>query len=197
MQKPEPLPTTLNTSTLRPQVNLRSRKGQVMLHTAEHGDCANEYPGQELLSIGQVSDRTGVARSALHYYEEIGLIAATRTAGNQRRFPRHLLRRISLITVGSKLGIPLSDIKRALAPVPMGKIPTESDWLRATEEWKKVLEARRRAIEELEDRLMGCIGCGCLSMQACSLLNPEDRLAHEGAGARRLETPGAVANESE
>ncbi|MGH3651453.1 redox-sensitive transcriptional activator SoxR [Glutamicibacter sp.] len=166
-----------------------------MLHTAEHDDCEKGYPGQELLSIGQVSDRTGVARSALHYYEEIGLIASTRTAGNQRRYPRHLLRRISLITVGSKLGIPLSGIKRALAPVPMGKIPEEKDWLRATEEWKKVLEARRRAIEELEDRLMGCIGCGCLSMQACSLLNPEDLLALEGAGARRLEAPGDVADQ--
>ena len=197
MQKPGPLPTTLNTSTLRPQVNLRSRMGVVMLHTAEQGNCENEYPEQELLSIGQVSDRTGVARSALHYYEEIGLIASPRTAGNQRRYPRHLLRRITLITVGSKLGIPLSDIKRALEPVPMGKIPTENDWLRATDEWMKVLEARRRAIEELENRLMGCIGCGCLSMHACSLLNPEDELAHEGAGARRLEIPGGVAKESE
>lgn len=161
-----------------------------MLRTTELGDGGQEYPGQELLSIGQVSERTGVARSALHYYEEIGLIASTRTAGNQRRYARHLLRRISLIAVGSKLGIPLSDIKRALAPVPMEKMPTEADWLRATEGWKNVLEARRRAIEELEDRLMGCIGCGCLSMQACSLLNPEDQLAREGAGARRLETPG-------
>ncbi|MGJ3403216.1 redox-sensitive transcriptional activator SoxR [Glutamicibacter sp. Je.9.36] len=167
-----------------------------MLHTAESGDCEKDFPGRELLSIGQVSERTGVARSALHYYEDIGLIASMRTAGNQRRYPRHLLRRISLISVGSKLGIPLSDIKRALAPVPMGKIPEERDWLRATEEWKKVLEARRRAIEELEDRLMGCIGCGCLSMQACSLLNPEDQLAREGVGARRLEAPADVGEQS-
>lgn len=158
-----------------------------MLHTTECGRREEERPGQQLLSIGQVSERTGVARSALHYYEEVGLIASTRTAGNQRRYPRHLLRRISLITVGSKLGIPLRDIKRALAPVPMEKVPEERDWLRATEEWKKVLEARRRAIEELEDRLMGCIGCGCLSMRACTLLNPEDQLAQQGSGARRLD----------
>ncbi|MGP9650938.1 redox-sensitive transcriptional activator SoxR [Glutamicibacter sp. AOP38-B1-38] len=145
-------------------------------------------PGQELLGIGHVSERTGVAKSALHYYEEIGLICSTRTSGNQRRYPRHMLRRISLITVGSKLGIPLADIRHALEPVPMDKIPSEKDWQRASNEWKRVLERRRRAIEELEDRLMGCIGCGCLSMQACLLLNPEDALAQEGAGARRLET---------
>ncbi|MFR0637984.1 redox-sensitive transcriptional activator SoxR [Arthrobacter sp. LS16] len=150
-------------------------------------ELPREMPGQELLSIGSVSERTGVARSALHYYEDVGLIASLRSAGNQRRYPRHMLRRISLITVGSKLGIPLSDIKRALEPVPMNTMPSEADWLRATAEWKRVLEARRRAIEELEDRLMGCIGCGCLSMQACTLLNPDDALAQEGSGARRLE----------
>lgn len=143
--------------------------------------------GSELLSIGVVSARTGVAHSALHYYEQLGLIASQRTAGNQRRYPRHMIRRISLISVGSKLGIPLSDIKRALEPVPMDSLPSEDDWLRATSEWKRVLEARRKAIEELENRLMGCIGCGCLSMQACTLINPHDTLADSGAGARRLE----------
>lgn len=157
------------------------------MDTMSGEELPREMPGQELLSIGSVSERTGVARSALHYYEDVGLIASLRSAGNQRRYPRHMLRRISLITVGSKLGIPLSDIKRALEPVPMNTMPSEADWLRATAEWKRVLEARRRAIEELEDRLMGCIGCGCLSMQACTLLNPDDALAQEGSGARRLE----------
>lgn len=157
------------------------------MDTMSGEELPREMPGQELLSIGSVSERTGVARSALHYYEDVGLIASLRSAGNQRRYPRHMLRRISLITVGSKLGIPLSDIKRALEPVPMGTMPSEADWLRATAEWKRVLEARRRAIEEPEDRLMGCIGCGCLSMQACTLLNPDDALAQEGSGARRLE----------
>lgn len=157
------------------------------MDTMSGEELPREMPGQELLSIGSVSERTGVARSALHYYEDVGLIASLRSAGNQRRYPRHMLRRISLITVGSKLGIPLSDIKRALEPVPMSTMPSEADWLRATAEWKRVLEARRRAIEELEDRLMGCIGCGCLSMQACTLLNPDDALAREGSGARRLE----------
>ncbi|WP_237562145.1 redox-sensitive transcriptional activator SoxR [Glutamicibacter soli] len=157
------------------------------MDTMSGDELPGKMPGQELLSIGSVSERTGVARSALHYYEDVGLIASLRSAGNQRRYPRHMLRRISLITVGSKLGIPLNDIKRALEPVPMNTMPSEADWLRATAEWKRVLEARRRAIEELEDRLMGCIGCGCLSMQACTLLNPDDALAREGSGARRLE----------
>lgn len=152
----------------------------------------NNTPGQELLGIGQVSERTGVAKSALHYYEDIGLIHSTRSAGNQRRYPRHMLRRISLISVGSKLGIPLADIRHALEPVPMDTVPSEADWKRASTEWKRVLERRRRAIEEIEDRLMGCIGCGCLSMEACSLLNPEDTLASLGAGARRLESGDGV-----
>ncbi|WP_159610025.1 redox-sensitive transcriptional activator SoxR [Glutamicibacter sp. JC586] len=158
-----------------------------MIRTEHPESDPEEIPAEEQLTIGQVSDRTGVARSALHYYEEVGLISSLRTGGNQRRYPRHLLRRISLITVGRKLGISLSDIKRALTPVPMGRVPSESDWLRASEEWKLVLETRRRAIEELENRLMGCIGCGCLSMQACGLLNPEDQLSKDGSGARRLE----------
>ncbi|MFJ2620017.1 redox-sensitive transcriptional activator SoxR [Glutamicibacter sp. NPDC087344] len=157
------------------------------MNTDSERENSTQMLGEELLSIGSVSERTGVARSALHYYEDLGLISSSRTAGNQRRYPRHMLRRISLISVGSKLGIPLHDIKHALEPVPMNTMPSENDWLRATAEWKRVLEARRRAIEELEDRLMGCIGCGCLSMKACKLLNPDDELAQEGAGARRLE----------
>lgn len=158
-----------------------------MIRTTSPQEPSEELPAQELLTIGQVSDRTGVARSALHYYEEVGLISSLRTGGNQRRYPRHLLRRISLITVGRQLGIALKDIKHALAPVPMSRVPSETDWLRATEQWKQVLAARRRAIEELENRLMGCIGCGCLSMQACGSLNPEDQLSKDGSGARRLE----------
>lgn len=158
-----------------------------MIRISSDAEKPQEKPAEELLSIGQISERTGVARSALHYYEELGLITSLRTSGNQRRYPRHLLRRISLITVGRKLGIALSDIKEALAPVPMDRLPSEEDWVRATAHWKLVLEARRRAIEELEDRLMGCIGCGCLSMQACNLLNPDDQLSRQGAGARRLD----------
>ncbi|WP_431709479.1 redox-sensitive transcriptional activator SoxR [Glutamicibacter uratoxydans] len=140
-----------------------------------------------MLSIGQISERTGVARSALHYYEELGLVGSLRTAGNQRRYPRHMIRRITLISVGRNLGIPLADIARALEPVPLDHRPSEADWQRASQEWISILEARRKTIEQLEQRLTGCIGCGCLSLEACHLLNPRDQLAQEGFGARRLE----------
>ena len=142
---------------------------------------------EELLTIGQVSDRTGVPRSALHYYEEIGLVGSLRTPGRQRRYPRHMIRRITLISVGRNLGIPLADIARALEPVPLDHRPSKVDWQRASQEWIRVLEQRRRTIEQLEQRLTGCIGCGCLSLDACHLLNPSDQLGDGGIGARRLD----------
>ena len=149
----------------------------------------DERAPEQLLSIGEVSRRTGVAVSALHYYERLGLIASTRTSGNQRRYRRHMLRRITLITVGKRLGVPLSDVQASLRTVPLDSTPSHADWQRASREWKKGLEERRRAIEQLEHELTGCIGCGCLSMKACWLLNPEDALGDEGAGARRLDLP--------
>ncbi len=149
----------------------------------------DERAPEQLLSIGEVSRRTGVAVSALHYYERLVLIASTRTSGNQRRYRRHMLRRITLITVGKRLGVPLSDVQASLRTVPLDSTPSHADWQRASREWKKGLEERRRAIEQLEHELTGCIGCGCLSMKACWLLNPEDALGDEGAGARRLDLP--------
>jgi MerR family transcriptional regulator, redox-sensitive transcriptional activator SoxR len=140
----------------------------------------------ELLSVGEVSQRMGVAVSALHYYERLGLIAALRTTGNQRRYPRHVLRRIALISVAKNLGIPLTDVREAFADVPLTTTPTQTDWQRASRRWKKVLEQRRLGIERLEKELIGCIGCGCLSMKACRLLNPDDKLAGTGPGARRI-----------
>ena len=140
----------------------------------------------ELLSIGEMSERTGVAASALHYYERLGLIASHRTAGNQRRYPRHMLRRVALVSVAKRLGIPLEDVKDAFADVPMFETPSHEDWQRASRRWKRVLEQRRRGIEKLEKELTGCIGCGCLSMKACSLLNPDDELGDTGQGARRI-----------
>jgi len=153
------------------------------------GSAGDERAPEQLLSIGEVSRRTGVAVSALHYYERLGLIASTRTSGNQRRYRRHMLRRITLITVGKRLGVPLSDVQTSLRTVPLDSTPSHADWQRASREWKKGLEERRRAIEQLEHELTGCIGCGCLSMKACWLLNPEDALGDEGAGARRLDLP--------
>ncbi|WP_436968481.1 redox-sensitive transcriptional activator SoxR [Demequina zhanjiangensis] len=141
----------------------------------------------ELLTIGDVSRRTGAAVSALRYYEDLGLIASVRTAGNQRRYPRHMLRRISLILVAKRLGIPLDDVHEAFASVPLDSTPSHDDWQRASRAWKRQLEERRRALERLEYELTGCIGCGCLSMKACALLNPDDALGRTGAGARRLD----------
>jgi MerR family redox-sensitive transcriptional activator SoxR len=147
---------------------------------------ASHEPDQ-LLTIGEMSRRTGVAVSALRYYEDLGLIAAERTSGNQRRYARHMLRRISLISVAKRLGIPLADVQEAFASVPLERTPSHEDWQRASRRWKRQLEERRRGIERLEHELTGCIGCGCLSMKACALLNPDDALAATGAGARRLE----------
>ena len=138
------------------------------------------------LTIGELGQRSGVAVSALRYYESLGLIAAQRTSGNQRRYPRHMLRRVSLVTVAKRLGIPLADVQEALATVPLDRTPSQADWQRASRVWKLTLEERRQSIERLERELSGCIGCGCLSLRSCALLNPEDALAAEGPGARRL-----------
>ncbi|SJM67063.1 redox-sensitive transcriptional activator SoxR [Gulosibacter sp. 10] len=151
---------------------------------------AANHSSEELLTIGEMSGRTGVAASALRYYEELGLIASVRTGGNQRRFPRHMLRRVSLISVAKNLGIPLTDVQDAFADVPLERTPSHEDWQRASRAWKRQLEERRRRIERLEYELTGCIGCGCLSMKACTLLNPDDALAETGAGPRRLEFEG-------
>ena len=140
----------------------------------------------EPLTVGEMSRRTGVAASALHFYESLGLIASTRTPGNQRRYARHMLRRVSLITVAKRLGIPLADVQEAFADVPLTDTPSHADWQRASRRWKRVLEKRREGIERLERELTGCIGCGCLSMKACRLLNPDDALGTQGAGPRRL-----------
>lgn len=141
----------------------------------------------DLLSVGEVSRRAGVAVSALHYYESLGLIAAQRTSTNQRRFPRHMIRRVSLVVIAKRLGIPLTTVSDLLAPLPMDRMPTRREWQRISRAWKTTLEERRRTIESLEAELVGCIGCGCLSMKACRLLNPEDQLAEQGPGAHRVE----------
>ena len=145
----------------------------------------------ELLTVGEMSRRTGVAASALRFYEDLGLIASLRTGGNQRRYPRHMLRRVSLISVAKRLGIPLTDVQVVFETVPLDTTPSHADWQRASRRWKKQLEQRRLGIERLERELTGCIGCGCLSMKACSLLNPDDALGDGGVGPRRLEPPAS------
>jgi MerR family redox-sensitive transcriptional activator SoxR len=145
---------------------------------------------EELMTIGEMSRRTGVAVSALRYYEDLGLIASERTVGNQRRYARHMLRRVSLVSVAKRLGIPLLNVRQAFASVPLDRTPSHEEWQHASREWKRQLEERRRAIERLEHELTGCIGCGCLSMKACALLNPDDALASTGPGPRRLDDIG-------
>lgn len=143
----------------------------------------------ECLTIGEMSRRTGVAVSALRYYEELGLIASVRNAGNQRRYARHMLRRVSLVAMARQLGIPLRSVGEAFESVPLDRAPSHKEWQRASRRWKKDLERRRRGIERLEKELTGCIGCGCLSLKACALLNPGDALGAAGTGPRRLARP--------
>ena len=152
---------------------------------SEDADRTAHAP-DEPLTIGEMTRRTGVAASALHFYESLGLIASTRTPGNQRRYARHMLRRVSLITVAKRLGIPLADVQDAFSDVPLTQTPSHADWQRASRRWKRELEKRREGIERLERELTGCIGCGCLSMKACGLLNPDDTLGTQGVGPLRL-----------
>lgn len=140
----------------------------------------------DLLSVGEVSHRTGVAVSALHYYEQLGLIASSRTGGNQRRYPRFMIRRISLILVAKRLGIALADVADVFAALPMDTVPTSRDWHRMSKRWQSQLDAKKREIERLQRELTGCIGCGCLSMKSCRLLNPDDTLADQGVGPLRV-----------
>ncbi|MEW1858830.1 MULTISPECIES: redox-sensitive transcriptional activator SoxR [unclassified Streptomyces] len=141
------------------------------------------------LAVGEVTRRTGVSASALHFYERKGLIFSTRNSGNQRLYPRHMLRRVSLIIVARRLGIPLSDLATVFAALPQDRAPTDADWQRMSRRWKRQLQERRRVLEQLEHELTGCIGCGCLSMRACVLLNPDDALQHKGPGPVRLQEP--------
>ncbi len=138
------------------------------------------------IPIGELAARSGVATSALRFYEERGLIAADRTAGNQRVYSRPTLRRVAFIRAAQEVGLTLDEIGRALATLPSGRTPVKQDWERLSRAWRDRLDERIADLERLRDRLTGCIGCGCLSLRSCRLLNPDDRLAANGAGARYL-----------
>jgi MerR family transcriptional regulator, redox-sensitive transcriptional activator SoxR len=135
-----------------------------------------------VLSVGEVARRSGVSVSALHFYEREGLIHGWRSAGNQRRYERAVLRRVAIIKVAQAVGIPLAEIKARLDTVPKGK----AGWNRLARDWRADLDRRIALLSRLRDRLDGCIGCGCLSVDDCPLRNPEDRVATEGAGPRHL-----------
>ena len=138
------------------------------------------------ITVGQLAERSGVTISALHFYEAKGLISARRTAGNQRRYPRAMLRRVAFIRASQRVGIPLAAIKQALDTLPARRTPTARDWARLSAAWCRDLDDRISALQDLRDRLTGCIGCGCLSLTDCQLANPDDMLGAAGAGPRRL-----------
>ncbi|MEV4666095.1 redox-sensitive transcriptional activator SoxR [Micromonospora echinofusca] len=138
----------------------------------------------ESLTIGQLSIRSGVAPSALRYYERLGLIRAERTGGNQRRYARTELRRVAFVRISQQVGISLEEIREALDSLPASRVPTAEDWARLSATWRERLDEKIRLMTKLRDDLDGCIGCGCLSLQRCTLNNPGDSLAGEGPGAR-------------
>ncbi len=139
------------------------------------------------LTIGQVAERTGVATSALRYWEDLGLIVAARTTGNQRRYERAMIRRVSFIRAAQRVGLTLEEIAHALATLPSSRTPTTADWARLSRSWRTRLDAQIRSIEALRDQLDSCIGCGCLSLSTCALSNPNDTLARRGPGPVLLE----------
>ncbi|QIS15760.1 redox-sensitive transcriptional activator SoxR [Nocardia arthritidis] len=139
------------------------------------------------LTPGQLSERSGVAVSALHFYEREGLISSRRTSGNQRRYARETLRRVAFIRISQRVGIPLSEIRAALDQLPEGRTPTRRDWEQLSTTWRADLDDRINQLIRLRDSLTGCIGCGCLSLGTCRLVNEHDRLGSEGPGARVLD----------
>jgi MerR family transcriptional regulator, redox-sensitive transcriptional activator SoxR len=142
------------------------------------------------LTIGELAERSGVAASALRFYESVGLITSRRTGGGQRRYERVTLRRVAVIRAAQAVGLSLEEIRAALDALPDGRTPTADDWAQLSNRWRSNLDRRIDKLVRLRDSLTGCIGCGCLSLATCALLNPGDQVASEGSGARLLRVPG-------
>jgi MerR family redox-sensitive transcriptional activator SoxR len=140
----------------------------------------------DLLAIGEVAERSGMAPSALRYYEQEGLITAARTPGGARRYPRSVLRRLAFIRAARNVGLSLPEVRSALDTLPPGRSPTASDWARLSEGWRDRLDEQIAALTQLRDGLTSCIGCGCLSLGRCALSNPGDVAGAIGSGARWL-----------
>lgn len=138
------------------------------------------------VTITELAERSGVAASALRYYESLGLIAAERTKGNQRRYRRSVLRRVAVIKVAQSMGVPLRQVRTALAALPGRRDPTPVDWERLSRTWHDKLSERIAVLGKLRDQLSSCIGCGCLSLDKCGLFNPGDRAQSGGPGPRYL-----------
>lgn len=141
----------------------------------------------QALTVGEVAARSGVAVSAIHFYESKGLLSSWRNQGNQRRYPREALRRVAIVKVAQRLGIPLASIKTALDALPKGRTPNDQDWRKLSSRWQDDLSERITKLTQLRDQLGSCIGCGCLSMKQCPLRNPWDELGEQGPGPRLLD----------
>src|SRR6478609_1130573 len=139
------------------------------------------------ITIGELSERSGVATSAIRYYEDRGLVSSRRTTGNQRRYERAVLRRLAFIRTAQRVGLTLEEIEAALSTLPSGRTPTKADWTRLSRGWRSRLDAQIHQLERLRDTLDSCIGCGCLSLRRCALSNPDDVVADRGPGAVFLE----------
>ena len=139
------------------------------------------------ITIGELSERSGVATSAIRYYEELGLVSSRRTAGNQRRYERAMLRRLAFIRTAQRVGLTLEEIEAALATLPSNRTPTKADWTRLSRGWRPRLDAQIQQLERLRDTLDSCIGCGCLSLRRCALSNPGDEASERGPGPVFLE----------
>lgn len=139
-----------------------------------------------LLAVGDVAKRAGVSVPTVRYYEQRGLISSTRSGGNQRRYPRHVLRRLAFIAAAQRVGLSLEQIATTLATLPSDRAPTRRDWTRLSSPWRRMVAERIRELEALQDSLDGCIGCGCLSLARCALFNPRDEASTEGPGSRWL-----------
>lgn len=142
--------------------------------------CSDDGPA--VLAIGEVARRSGITVSALHFYERQGLIQSLRTEGNQRRYGRSVLRRVAVIKVAQRMGVPLAEIAQALQALPRNRTPTQADWSALSARWREALDARIRGLTQLRDQIDGCIGCGCLSLKVCPLRNDGDCLGESGPG---------------
>ncbi len=140
----------------------------------------------EWLTIGEVAERSGVATSALRFYETKGLIESERTSGNQRRYPRASLRRVALIRAAREIGLSLGEVTTALERLPHDRTPTKTDWERLSKSWRTRLDQQIAELQALRDDLSNCIGCGCLSLKSCAIFNPSDVIAERGSGPRYL-----------
>jgi MerR family redox-sensitive transcriptional activator SoxR len=140
----------------------------------------------DLLAIGEVAARSGLAPSALRFYESRGLIRSERSSGRQRLYRRHVLRRVALIRIAQRIGLSLNEVGHALDTLPTDRVPTKADWERLSRSWRRHLDERLETLERLRDELDGCIGCGCLSLRRCRLYNPGDAASRLGTGPRYL-----------